>query len=128
MFTMARNRSTSQSGNEAPIKRSGDWVLTDPHKAAGILSVEYHDAEQDAFLCKIDLSKPAADTTYQRELDDDHAEALKKRLPVNPYPILSYRGFALRIVEGQHRIAGYKLAEGDNASRLCLVKFGLGVA
>jgi hypothetical protein len=109
-----------------PTKTGNRWTLSDEMKAAGILSVKFHDNEQNVFICDVDLGKTAPDMSYQRDHDDKHSTSLaNRRIVVYPYPILSFRNNRLNTTDGQHRVEKRK-KEGKRTG-LCMVKFGLTV-
>lgn len=93
-------------------------------RKAGLISINYHLAQMDAYVCTVlvDLVKP--DPLYQRKPDQRHANHMATEdVKVWPLPIVSFRDDTLYVPDGQHRMLMFKAKKYTTTE--VMVKFGL---
>lgn len=80
------------------------FVVTPEERAAGIISKEFHDKDQDVLIVRVEWDKVKLDNSYGRDHDQRHSNKLAGReARFRPYPVLSYRDNALYVPDGNHR-------------------------
>jgi len=88
----------------AKVKVDPKFVVTTDERAAGIISKEFYDKDQDVLIVRVEWDKVKLDNSYGRDHDQRHSNKLASRdARFRPYPVLSYRDNTLYVPDGNHR-------------------------